>query len=127
MKTPKDWIELFANGTPKDLRAMLEHDARAYLSTLPPGITITTNKLGDVIFPRSEGEKSLAADVAMTEVYKMLQALARNEMSDCCMKGEVNGQYMGKPKRPWLWFCPEEVDCCRTCGRPWPVALTNEQ
>lgn len=117
---PKEWNELFAAGkTTKQLKLAVAHEARRYLSTLARGIEIGTNALVEALYPRAIAEQSLNGDIARNGIYKFVGLLAREGLEDCCVKSKVpQGQYMGRPLYPWIWFAPEDDECiCPTCGQ----------
>jgi hypothetical protein len=123
MLTPEKWNAFFneeVGFSQKVLKRRVEMEVRAHLAELMPGITISTNELGEALYPRAIAEASLAGDKARTTLFKMIGVLANDALSDCCVKGEINGQFMGKPKRPWLWFCPGDTKVCPQCGQPLP-------
>lgn len=117
MLTPRQWQQLMADGHSANLaKHRVAQYARAVLCEVPPGETISTNTLGERLYPRVDGE-SLRSDTARVAIYKYLAALAKNELSDCCEKGEVDGHYMGKPRRPWIWYTPDNTEMCCMCGQ----------
>lgn len=120
MMTPDQWNELLhpviGEEDMKKVRGLVARDAREHLATIAPGLTITTTQLLDAFYPRELAELSLKNDHTRNAIAQQLQKCATKELEDCCVKGEVNGQYMGKPKRPWLWFAlPREL--CPHCGQ----------
>jgi hypothetical protein len=124
MMTPKKWDVMFSQEAAiplRRLKAWVEKEARAHLATLAVDETTSTEKLVEALYPRDIAALSLGGDVARTAIYKIIGVLARSEMGDCCEKGEVNGQFMGRPKRPWVWFCPPEQETCCMCGQPLPA------
>lgn len=127
MKT-QEWIRLVTSDAPmRDFRKAVEHSARLHLATLKEGTQISTERLVEAIFPRVESDRSLAGDTARTRIYVSLSKLATIGMEDCCVKGEVNGQFMGKPKRPWLWSCPPGgMNLCYACGQIVPPSEDGE-
>jgi hypothetical protein len=99
---------------------------RTHLVALTPGMTLSTNELIEALYPRAIADQSLAGDNARTQLYKIVGKLAHDKLSDCCMKGEVKEKkYMGREVRPWIWFCPEDTDCCAVCGQPLPLGLDD--
>lgn len=125
--TPQQWNKLFNSGLPAGRVANTAAvDIRAYLLALMPGVTIGTNELVEALYPRAIADQSLAGDNARHQLYKMIGKLAHDKLADCCMKGEVKEKkYMGREVRPWLWFCPEDSDCCATCGQPLPLKVDD--
>ncbi len=119
--TPQQWELLLdkekSTGTMKN---KIARHARAHLSTLAEGVTISTNQLGEALYPRAE-QSSPKSDLIRIRLYKILMQLAQGGMADCCMRGEVNGMYFGKPRRPFIWFCPPETELCCMCGQPIPL------
>ena len=122
MLSPEKWEELVATGTGlKSVRREIAQQIRIYLATLAPGITVTTKELVETLYqPRYVSDMTIAGDDTRIALYKVIVDLARTILSDCCVKGEIQGQYMGKPKRPWLWFCPEDMEICSGCGQVLP-------
>lgn len=117
--TPQEWIDFFkCERTTKEINKTIEREARAFLYTIPPGMTASTNELVEALFPRSVGDKSRRGDDVRLMLYKVIGRLAVHELSHCCVKGEVSKRYMGKDARPWVWFCPE---CCPMCGQAMPI------
>lgn len=116
--TPKEWNQVFASGVvTRRLKLIVAREARLYLTTLGPGVQVSTNALVEALYARAEAEQSLEGDIARNGIYKFIGLSAPEELSDCCIKGEPTGQFMGRPKRPWLWFAPE-THTCPTCGQP---------
>ncbi len=122
--TPEQWNQLINDHAEKlsgKVRNRIALEARLYLITLAPGIEISTNKLVEALYPRAVADKTLAGDLARRAIYKVIGQLTLDGLQDCCRKGEVNGKFMGRPKRPWLWYCPEGVEVCCMCGQFLPV------
>jgi hypothetical protein len=118
MLTWQEWNALCTKEVPgKKRRQAVSKYARQYLLALTPGITISTNELGEALYPREVGERNVTNDNARTEIFRQLGLLAKDGLDDCCIKGEVCGQFMGRPRRPWLWFCPEDQELCAACGQ----------
>ena len=121
--TPEKWNVMIGAGLPaKQIKARVGKEARAHLATLALGETITTNQLVEALYPRAVADQSRIGDDTRNAIYKFIGLLAREDMADCCMKGEVSGQFMGRPKRPWLWFSPPEQETCCMCGQVMPAA-----
>lgn len=106
-----------------EVRAVVALNAREHLATIAPGLMTTTDNLIEALYPRKLAEQSLRGDRTRFALSKLLLDCAKKELSDCCVKGEVNGQYMGKPKRPWLWFYAPPPETCPHCGQPMPVEV----
>lgn len=119
--TPKQWNQLFASGkTARALKLSVAREARTYLITLAPGVQIGTNALVEALYPRAIADQTLEGDIARNGMYKFIGLLAKDGLDDCCVKAtEPQGQYMGRPLYPWIWFAPETSEClCPTCGQP---------
>lgn len=118
MTTPEGWNALITAEVPTArFRERVAHCARMYLASLEEGVTISTEQLVEHLYPRAIADQTLAGDTARKRIYMSLAKLAPIGLEDCCVKGEVNGQFMGKPKRPWRWFSPGPVDVCCMCGQ----------
>jgi hypothetical protein len=121
--TPKQWDSLFDPETKNayyTIKSTVEHSAREHLATVAPGLQIGTNALVEALYPRAIADQTLAGDHARGQLYKLIQRLAVDGLQDCCVKGEVQGKYMGRVKRPWLWFSPPEPELCYACGQALP-------
>jgi hypothetical protein len=120
--TPAQWNAYIAlDAPPIRFRRAVEHAARVHLSTLATDERISTEELVEALYPRDVAKGTLAGDTARTNIYAALARLAQGGLEDCAVKGEVNGMFMGKPKRPWLWFSPGDVEVCYACGQIIPV------
>ena len=117
---PQQWNELSESGARGVFKKAVEHHTRLYLATLAPGVTLTTNQLVEALYPRNVAAQSLTGDNTRNNIYRVVGQLALEGLEDCCMKGEVSGSYFGKPKRPWIWFAPEEQPRCCMCGQTMP-------
>lgn len=115
--TYEQWNDLLGSENLARGRAVLAVEARRVLLELTLGEKITTNELVERIYPRAIADQTLAGDIARTQMYTLIGQLAKGDLSDACEKGEVNGHYMGKPKRPWLWFKPIGSEICCMCGQ----------
>ena len=115
--TLEQWNTMLSSDNLARGKKMLAIEARRVLLDLGEGDTLSTNDLVEAIYPRAVADQTLAGDIARTQVYKLISALALTDLSDCCEKGEPNGQYMGKPKRPWIWFKPVGCEICCMCGQ----------
>ena len=121
MNTTQQWNALVtADVKPSRFRDAVAHNARVYLAGLGEGEQISTEQLVEALYPRSVAVQTLTGDTARTSIYAAISKLAVMGLEDCCVKGEVNGNYMGRPKRPWLWFSPGPVDVCSKCGQVVP-------
>lgn len=121
MKTPEQWNKILAPEMASVYaRNAVMHAARVHLASLAPEKRIGTEQLVETLYPRTKAERSLTGDNARARIYTVLAKLATDGLEDCCEKGEVNGQFMGKPKRPWLWFSPGDVEICCMCGQIMP-------
>ena len=122
--TPGQWNEIFskeAGLSQKAIRRRVAMEVRALLTEVAPGITLSTNELIEALYPRAVADQSLTGDTARTHLYKIVGKLAHDDLSDCCVKGEVKDKkYMGREVRPWLWFCPEDTEVCKACGQLLP-------
>lgn len=104
----------------KKIREAIALKAREHLATVAPGLTVTTGELLEAFYPREIADQSLRGDRARHALSYQLLECTKKELSDCCIKGEVNGQFMGRPKRPWLWFFAEPRETCPHCGQVMP-------
>lgn len=124
MMTTDEWNVLLDPHSPdrnvKEIRSVIALNAREYLATIAPGLTVTTGDLLEAFYPRELAELSLRGDRARDALSHFLLECTKKELSDCCVKGKVNGQYMGKPKRPWLWFSAPPRELCPHCGQVMP-------
>ena len=123
MKTPKEWEAIFKSGMAmRHIKRIVEREARMHLQTIVE--SISTEKLVEALYPRKAAEQSVHGSIARKGIYVAIGKLALDGLDDCCVKGEVNGHYMGKPKRPWVWFCPDHIEeyCCM-CGQLMPTEL----
>jgi hypothetical protein len=124
MMTLGEWKELLhpviGEMDKKKVRAIVAANAREYLATVAPGITISTGDLLEAMYPREIAEQSLRGDRTRNALSHQLLECAKKELADCCVKGEVSGQYMGKPKRPWVWFAGTR-ELCPHCSQPMPI------
>lgn len=124
--TPIEWKEMIESDevTVKEIKRVLIREIQSYLSDLAPGMTIPTNNIVQAFFPSDFAALSRSNhDAQKTLSLLILQVAASGAMDDCCIRGEVNGQYMGKPKRPWIWFAPTERETCCMCGQVMPEAV----
>lgn len=116
--TPDEWNKLeLPDGSIKQFKSVVSREARTFLETLLPGETINTNNLVEALYPRDIAAQSLQSDLTRTRIYTLIGQLAISGLEDCCVKGEVQGTFYGKPKRPWIWFCPVEREVCPHCGQ----------
>ncbi len=114
---PEQWNQKFATLPPRKLKKIVEREARIILSKLEPKVKISTEQLVESLYPREISYLTLEGDNARTGIYRLIGQLAAEGLDDCCVKGKVNGQFMGKPKRPWLWFRCEPEEVCEFCGQ----------
>ena len=118
--TPQEWKEMIESDEVKvkDIKRVLIREIQSYLADLAPGMTVSTNHVVQAFFPSDFAALSRSNHDAQKNLSLLiLQIAASGAMDDCCVRGEVNGQYMGKPKRPWIWFAPVERECCPMCGQ----------
>lgn len=128
MLTTDEWNNFMspeAKFPPRMLKKRVRKEVREYLSTLAPGITISTHELGEALYPQAVAVQTLRGDMTRHKIFEIIGKLANDGLDDCCVKGPVNGKFMGKPKRPWLWFCPPDEKICPTCGQDLPVEEEN--
>lgn len=121
--TPVEWKKLLgdAKASTSKVKKTIAHEARSILSQLAPGMTMGTNELVETLYPRNEADKSRAGDEARNKLYRVVQQLAVETLKDCCIKSDISsGKYMGKPRYPWIWFCPPEQELCYACGQVVP-------
>lgn len=124
MLTAERWVVLLNSKiSRKRIKARLAQDVREYLSTLMVGDVIGTNEVVEAIFPKEAAEATRKAFEARAEIFRLIGQLANDGLDDCCIKGDVEGQFMGKPKRPWRWFYPNESDKCPSCGQALPAEI----
>jgi len=115
--TPKEWNSLMSSEAPaRDFKAAVYRNAVEFIAALPMGKEFKTEQIIEGIYPREISKLTLAGDTARKRIYLMLYKLSMNGLEDCCRKGEVNGEYMGKPKRPTIWFNPGGFVTCWECG-----------
>lgn len=120
--TPEQWNALFLSAvSPKRFRDAVEREVRLYLAHLEMGEMVSTENVVEHLYPRAVAEQSLTGDSARTRIYAVMAKLPYSNLEDCCMKGKVTGQFMGKPKRPWLWFSPGDIQVCTSCGQILPT------
>lgn len=115
--TYEQWNDMLGSENLARGKRVLAVEARRVLLELGEGETMATNALVERIYPRAVADQTLAGDIARTQMYKLIGVLALTDLSDACEKGEPNGQYMGKPKRPWIWFKPIGSEICCMCGQ----------
>ena len=121
--TPREWDALLAPSVSKaDVWVLVERAARAVLENVDPKRILSTNNVVQMLYPR-EAVQSVSADNARDRIYAALLVLATKGLSDCCHRGEPQGVFMGRPKRPWLWHKPVAVEVCPTCGQPVTLVL----
>ena len=119
MITTKEWDMVLRPVVPTSHAKKVVHEnAREYLKTVEGNIG--TNALVEALYPREIADKTLGGDLARTRIYTLLAKLALDDMHDCCTKGEPEGMFMGRPKRPWLWHKPKEREVCCMCGQLLP-------
>lgn len=124
--TPKEWNILYCGANVSQFRKAVENAARIHLATVIE--SISTEQLVEALYPRETADLSLTGDTTRKHIYTALSKLAVNGLEDCCMKGGVNGQFMGKPKRPWLWFSSGNVELCPHCNQimPEPMGVSDD-
>ena len=123
--TPKQWDRLFdpeSKNSYYTIKSSVMSAARGHLATVAPGIHLSTNELVEALYPRAVADQTLTGDLARAQLYKFIGRLAVDGLQDCCVKGEVTGKFMGRVKRPWLWFAPPDTELCYACGQPLPWA-----
>ena len=121
MIAPKEWDMVLRPVVPTvHAKKVIHEQARAYLLTLAQGETFSTNDLVEALYPREIADKTLGGDLARTRIYTLLAKLALDDMHDCCTKGEPEGMFMGRPKRPWHWHAPKQREVCCLCGQHLP-------
>lgn len=85
----------------------VEAEAKAILSPLAEGITLTTNELAERIWPRHE---SRGADdqKRRQRVYRALFALAENGLAVYCTRQAPEKRPGGTLARPYAWHAAKE-------------------
>lgn len=117
MMTPREWNQLIVSDAPmRAFKDAAQRCALEFLASVPKGKEIKTEQLVEGLYPRAVADQSLQGDLARKRIYIVIYKLASNGLEDCARKGEVSGEYMGKPKRPWLWFNPGNLEVCFACG-----------
>lgn len=127
MLEPKEWNMVLRAIVPTShAKKVVAENAREYLLTLGGyKKTISTNELVEALYPREEADKSLEGDEARMRIYKLIQMLALDGMTDCATRGEPDGKkFMGRPVRPWLWHAPKTREVCCLCGQVLPEEKT---
>lgn len=116
---PKEWDELFTSDVSvKKVQHIVMQQVRIHLATLAPGVTLSTTELVEALYPLKVAERSVQGDNSRATIFKIVGKLAREGLEDCCMKSDKpSGTFMGRPRYPWLWFCPAEDKLCPTCGQ----------
>ena len=120
MLKPEEWDMVMRPLVPTThaKKVVAEH-ARAFLQSQHH--VLTTNQLVEALYPRAVADQSLAGDEARDRIYKLLAALAVDDLHDCAQRGEPDGRkFMGRPTRPWLWHAPKAKESCPMCGQSMP-------
>lgn len=123
MLTPKEWNNILRPITPTNhAKKVVAQYARAYLIEYAQDMTLSTNELVEVLYPRSVADQSLEGDEARMRIYKLVAMLALDGMNDCATRGDVEEgkKFMGRPVRPWLWHAPKVREVCCLCGQALP-------
>ena len=122
MLEPKEWDMVLRAIVPTShAKKVVAENAREYLTALEQGTNISTNELVEILYPREVADKSLAGDEARMRIYKLVQMLALDGMTDCATRGEPDGKkFMGRPSRPWMWHAPRVREVCCMCGQILP-------
>lgn len=112
MLSANEWDE-----TPNiDFRNVVRQEAKDKLNTLQIGEILSTAQLVEAIYPKSQAIY-VAQTTIRDRIFKTLMQLIMTDLKTYCTKGEINGEYMGMPKRPWLWHLPKLVLICEHCGQ----------
>lgn len=107
-----DWDNL----TKTELYAKTVEQTKETLAQLTDGQRIHTTELIERMYPKANAIYA-KQEYIRGIMFKTLALYATTTLKSYCTRGEVIGEFMGKPKRPWLWHAHKFMKVCHECGQ----------